>query len=49
MIGGTDVFDLFLDRYDSFYLTRGPRIRLPGGRPVFPGVPAPTPEAVLSA
>ena len=49
VIGATDVFGLFLDRYDSFYLTRGPRIRLPGGRPVFPGVPAQAPEAVLAA
>ena len=49
VIGGTSLFGLFLDRYDSFYLTRGPAVRLPGGRPVFPGVPAQTPEAVLAA
>ena len=49
VIGATGVFGLFLGRYDAFYLTRGPRIRLPGGRPVFPGVPAQTPEAVLAA
>jgi len=49
IIGATDVFGLFLDRYDAFYLTRGPRTRLPGGRPVFPGVPARTPEAVMAA
>src|SRR5580704_790601 len=49
VIGATDVFGLFLDRYDSFYLSRGPRIRLPGGRPVFPGVPAQTPEEILAA
>jgi dihydrofolate reductase len=47
VIGGTDVFGLFLDRYDVFYLTRAPGVRLPGGRPVFPGVPAQTPEEVL--
>ena len=47
-IGATEVFGLFLDRYDAFYLTRGPRLRLPGGRPVFPGVPKRTPEAVLT-
>jgi hypothetical protein len=41
------VFGLFLDRYDVFYLTRAPGVRLPGGRPVFPGVPAQTPEEVL--
>ena len=49
VIGATHVFGLFLGRYDAFYLTRGPAIRLPGGRPVFPGVPDLTPEAVLSA
>jgi dihydrofolate reductase len=48
VIGATDVFGLFLDRYDSFYLTRGPSIRLPGGRPVFPGVPDQAPEEVLA-
>jgi hypothetical protein len=48
VIGATHVFGLFLDRYDAFYLTRGPPVRLPGGRPVFPSVPALTPEAVLA-
>lgn len=49
VIGGTDVFGLFLDRYDVFYLTRAPGVRLPGGRPVFPGVPARTPEDILQS
>ena len=48
VIGGTEVFGLFLDRYDVFYLSRAPSVRLPGGRPVFPGVPAQTPEEVLA-
>jgi dihydrofolate reductase len=48
VVGGTDVFGLFLDRYDVFYLTRGPKVRLPGGRPVFPQVPRLTPEQVLA-
>jgi dihydrofolate reductase len=48
IIGGTDVFGFFLDRYDVFYLTRAPNLRLPGGRPVFPEVPALTPEEVLA-
>ena len=47
IIGGTEVFGLFLSRYDVFFLTRAPGIRLPGGFPVFPGVPALTPEEVL--
>lgn len=49
VIGGTGVFALFLDLYDAFHLTRAPGVKLPGGRPVFPGVPAQTPEAILAA
>jgi len=48
VIGGTEVFGLFLDKYDIFYLSRVPAVRLPGGRPVFPEVPAKTPEEVLT-
>jgi dihydrofolate reductase len=49
VIGGTDVFGMFLDRYDVFHLTRAPGVRLPGGRPVFPEVPTRTPEEVLAS
>jgi dihydrofolate reductase len=49
VIGGTEVFVLFLDRYDTFHLSRAPGVRLPGGRPVFPQVPIRTPEQVLAA
>lgn len=49
IIGGTDVFGLFLPRYDLFHLTRAQHVKLPGGRPVFPGVPEQTPEAELAA
>jgi dihydrofolate reductase len=48
IIGGTEVFGMFLDRYDVFYLSRASDVRLPGGRPVFPQVPLHTPEAVLA-
>ena len=48
VIGGTEIFGIFLDiGYDAFYLTRADHVRLPGGRPVFPQVPACTPEDVL--
>lgn len=48
VIGGTTVFGLFLDiGYEVFHLTRTAQAHLPGGRPVFPGVPARTPEALL--
>ena len=49
VIGGTGVFGMFLDRYDIFYLSRAPGVRLPGGRPVFPEVPSRTPEQVLAS
>jgi len=48
VIGGTDVFGIFLDRFDLFHLTRVHEVRLPGGRPIFPDVPARTPEEVLA-
>jgi dihydrofolate reductase len=38
VVGGTDVFGLFLSiGYDAFYLTRA-EASVPRGRPVFPGV-----------
>jgi dihydrofolate reductase len=50
VIGGTDVFALFLEiGYDAFHLTRADHAHLPGGRPVFPGVPDQSPEAILAA
>lgn len=49
IVGGTDIFGLFLPRYAVFHLTRAPNVRLPGGRPVFPEVPLQTPEALLAA
>jgi hypothetical protein len=49
VVGGTTVFGMFLSRYDLFHLTRAPGLRLPSGRPVFPGVPEKTPEQILTA
>ena len=49
VIGGPEVFAFFLGRYDVFHLSRAPDVRLPGGRPVFPGVPVQTPEEILAA
>jgi dihydrofolate reductase len=49
VIGGTEPFGLFLERgYDAFHLSRASHARLPGGRPVFPGIPPATPEALLA-
>jgi dihydrofolate reductase len=49
IIGATEVFGLFLGRYDFFYLSHAPGVVLPGGRPVLPGVPARTPAEVLAS
>lgn len=49
IIGGPDVFEMFMDRYDTFWLSQAPRVRLPGGQPCFPGVPAQSPQQVLAA
>jgi dihydrofolate reductase len=49
VIGGTEVFGLFLAvGYDEFYLSRAPKISLPGGRPVFPQAGNRAPEEVLA-
>ena len=43
VVGGTDVFGLFLTLgYDAFFLTKA-RASIPRGRPVFPGVDLATP------
>ena len=49
VLGGTCVHDLFLDRYDAFHLSRSPTCWLPGGRPIFSGVPARSPDDILAA
>jgi dihydrofolate reductase len=48
VVGGTDVFAHFLPRFDAFELTRAARAEIPGGRPVFPGIPPLTPEQLLA-
>src|SRR5512140_655227 len=48
IIGGPDVFAMFMDRYDTFWLSQAPRVRLPNGEPVFSGVPRQTPQEILS-
>jgi dihydrofolate reductase len=48
IIGGPEVFSMFLPLYDSFYLSRAADAKIPGGRPVFNEVgPNATPEDVL--
>ena len=40
---------MFLDRYDTFWLSEAPRVTLPGGEACLPGVPESSPQAVLAA
>ena len=47
VIGGTEIFDLFLDRYEVFWLTVAPRVSFDGGVPVFSGVPKTSADDVL--
>jgi hypothetical protein len=49
IIGGPGVFGMFMERYDTFWLSLAPRVRLPGGEPCFPGVPRHSPQEVLAA
>jgi hypothetical protein len=48
IIGGPAVFGMFMDRYDTFWLSQAQRVRLPGGQGCFPGVPEQTPQEILS-
>lgn len=49
VIGGPEVFAMFFDRYDTFWLSQAPHVTLPGGKPVFPGVPERSPQQILVA
>jgi dihydrofolate reductase len=49
IIGGPNVFGMFLDRYDTFWLSQAPRVRIPDGQGCFPGVPAQSPQQILAA
>jgi dihydrofolate reductase len=49
IIGGPEVFAMFMDRYDTFWLSQAPHVRLPDGEPCFPGVPARLPQQILAA
>jgi hypothetical protein len=47
VIGGPQIFAMFFDRFETFWLSQAPRVHLPDGQPCFPGVPAQTPQQVL--
>jgi dihydrofolate reductase len=49
VIGGPEVFSMFLPLYDAFHLSRAAHVRIPGGLPVFTEVgPNTAPEDVLA-
>lgn len=48
VIGGPAVYALFLDRYDTFWLSQAHHTTLANGHGVFPDVPAHTPQEVLA-
>ena len=49
IIGGPAVFGMFMDRYDTFWLSQAPKVKIPGGEGCFPGVPERTPQQILSS
>src|SRR3954447_7506044 len=49
IIGGPGVFDMFMDRYDTFWLSLAARVHLPGGQPCFAGVPQHSPQEILAS
>lgn len=49
VIGGPDIFGMFMDRYDTFWLSLAPGVKLPGGQACFPGVPRHSPQEILAA
>jgi dihydrofolate reductase len=48
IIGGPYVFEMFMDRYDTFWLSQAPHLRMPNGEPCFPGVPRHSPQEILA-
>ena len=49
IIGGPDVFGMFMDHYDTFWLSQAHDLIIPDGIGGFPGIPGKTPQQILSA
>ena len=49
IIGGPNVFGMFMDRFDTFWLSEAPRVKIAGGEGCFPRVPEFTPQQILSS
>ena len=49
IIGGPIVFGMFMDRFDTFWLSEAPDVIVPNGQGCFPNVPAQSPQDVLAS
>jgi hypothetical protein len=49
IIGGPVVFEMFMDRYDTFWLSQAHKLTLPGGMGGFLDVPSRSPQEILAA
>lgn len=49
IIGGPVVFDMFMDCYDTFWLSQAHNVIIPDGVGAFPGIPQRSPEAILES
>lgn len=49
IIGGPVVFGMFMDDYDTFWLSQAPRVQLPDGEFCFPGGSKHSPQEILAA
>lgn len=49
IIGGPVVFGMFMDRYDTFWLSQAHRLTMPNGMGGFPNVPSRSPQDILAA
>lgn len=49
IIGGPVVFGMFMDRYDTFWLSQAHRLTMPNGMGGFPDVPSRSPQDILAA
>lgn len=47
VLGGPEVYALFLDRFEVFYLSQASQTRIADGKGCFPGVPERTPQQIL--
>ncbi|MES2599293.1 MAG: dihydrofolate reductase [Pseudomonadota bacterium] len=49
IIGGPIVFEMFMDRFDTFWLSQAHNLKIPGGMGGFLEVPSRSPQTILAA